>query len=344
MKKAILFCLVLPTLVIGGSFRGDANGDGVVTIGDIAFQVDYLYNGGLAPDPLLAGDANGDSRVDVSDVVQLADLLFGSGDPLEDSLTPVADDDTYDLLFIGSSYFYYNDLPNMVRQMAVGRNKTVDIQGAITSGLYLADHAVLSTTEAKINEKDWDYVILQGVGRLVAYPDSFPLDHPVYPALVTLDGKIHANCETSKTVFCLPWAYEDGMAWATGWTDLYADMQEKIYYNTLAYSDSLELVIAPVGWAWNTVLKEQGYPLHYLHVSDWNHPSLRGSYLMACAIYSTVFEEPSTGIEYSAGLPEAEVSYFQEVASEVVMDSLSLWRIYPRPEVRESYNGLQEPD
>ncbi len=28
-----------------------------------------------------------------------------------------------------------------------------------------------------------------------------------------------------------------------------------------------------------------------VHMSDWNHPSLKGSYLMACVIYSAVFQE-----------------------------------------------------
>ncbi len=327
MKKIILLCLFLPTLVIGDSIIGDANGDGVVDIGDVVFQVDYLYNGGLIPDPLSAGDATGDSNVDISDAVYLVDLILGSGTPPEERRPPVTDDTSYEILFIGSSYFNYNDLPGIMRGLVDSRNMTVDIHATGGNGLYLADHAALSTTEAKINEKDWDYVILQGVGSLTAYPDSFPTNHPVYPALQTLHSKIQANCTSTKTVFCLPWAFEDGMIWLSGWVDDYAAMQEKAYHNTLAYSDSIGFAIAPVGWAWNTVLEVQGYPLHYLHMSDWNHPSLRGSYLMACAIYSTVFQESTTGIGYTAGISTEDASYYQYVASTVVLDSLDLWNI-----------------
>ncbi len=62
---------------------------------------------------------------------------------------------------------------------------------------------------------------------------------------------------------------------------------------------------------------------------DWNHPSLKGSYLMACTIFSTVFQESSIGNTYYADLPEEDASYFQTVASNTVLDSLELWNITP---------------
>ncbi len=120
------------------------------------------------------------------------------------------------------------------------------------NGMYLSDHAENPSTEAKINEKEWDYIVLQGVGMLVAYPDSFT-QHPVYPALLTLKSKILANSETTKMVFQMPWAFEDGMTWYQGWTDTYGDMQQKIYDNTLIYSEEVGFEIAPVGWVWYAV-------------------------------------------------------------------------------------------
>jgi len=232
----------------------------------------------------------------------------------------------YEILFIGSSYFNYNDLLNLFKNLADSAGKKVDIDRKIANGLYLDDHAKSSTTELKIKEKKWDYVILQGVGSITAYPEIFT-DHPVYPALKTLQNKISENCESTKMVFCLPWAYEDGMTWLAGWTDTYEDMQIKVYENTLQYSDDLGFIIAPVGWAWNTVLKEKNYPLHYLHKSDWNHPSLKGSYLMACVIFSTIFQESSVDLPYYGGIPEEEANYFQTIASTTVLDSLDLWNI-----------------
>ena len=205
-------------------------------------------------------------------------------------------------------------------------DNTIEISTAFTNGAYLHDHASSPGTESKINEMNWDDVVLQGVGRLVAYPEYFT-DHPVYPALQTLQAKISSNSESTRMIYCLPWAYEDGMTWYQDWTDTYSDMQTEIYKNTLAYAGDIGFTFAPVGVAWKTVLEEKDFPLHYLHISDWNHPSLRGSYLMACVIYLTVFQEDLTGVTYYAGLPEEEAQYFQTVASSTVLDSLERWNI-----------------
>jgi hypothetical protein len=104
-------------------------------------------------------------------------------------------------------------------------------------------------------------------------------------------------------------------------------MQMKIYSNTLKYADDIGFMIAPVGWAWFKVLEDKNYPLHYLHLSDWNHPSLKGSYLMACVIYSSIFKESTSGTDYFSKNTKEEASYFQEVASRTVLNSPKLWRI-----------------
>jgi hypothetical protein len=234
--------------------------------------------------------------------------------------------DKLDILFIGSSYFNYNNLPLLFENIVTGAGKTVFIDQFIPSGLYLSDHANNITTEMKISERDWDYIVLQGVGRNTAYPEIFT-DHPVYPSLVTMQNKIYQNYKNTKTVFCLPWAFEDGMTWLEGWSDTYEDMQNKIYENTLKYADDLGLMIAPVGWAWKTVLIDKNYPLHYLHTNDWNHPSYRGSYLMACVIFSAIYQENSTNSKYYGGLSVDEAIYLQTIGSETVLDNLALWNI-----------------
>ncbi len=245
------------------------------------------------------------------------------------SANPKSNQDTCDVLLIGSSYFNYNNLKNLIKNLADSSNTQLYIEMHGQNGLFLADHASSTATEAKINERNWDYVILQGVGMLVAYPASFPNNHPVYPALIALRDKIHANCESTRMVFQMPWAFEDGMTWYQNWTDTFEDMQIQIYNNTLQYSEEIGFEIAPVGWAWYAVLEEFNYPLHYLHMSDWNHPSLKGSYLMACVIYASVFQESVIDNSYQAGLPEEEVVFFQTVASDIVLNNLEMWNITP---------------
>jgi len=233
---------------------------------------------------------------------------------------------TYKILFIGSSYFNFNNLPYMFENLAKNLGYELIIGQRIPNGWYLDDHANSNETEKKINEKDWDYVILQGGGPNTAYPDYF-IEHPLVPALEILKDKIYSNCESTKIVFCLPWAFEDGMTWYDNWTDTFEDMQIKILNNTLKFCQEIGLTIAPVGWSWYNVLEEMNYPLHYLHKSDWNHPSRKGSYLMACTIYSTIFLKSCVGNNYYDSIIEEEAIYFQKIASKTVFDNYSLWNI-----------------
>lgn len=64
--------------------RGDANNSGTVSVGDVSYLVDYLYERTVPPpwpDSLL-GDANCTGNITIGDISILIDHLFISGDPL----------------------------------------------------------------------------------------------------------------------------------------------------------------------------------------------------------------------------------------------------------------------
>ena len=60
-------------------FPGDSNGDGDVSLVDVVFVINYLFNSGDASDPLERSDVNCDGEVDLSDVVYLINYLFRGG-------------------------------------------------------------------------------------------------------------------------------------------------------------------------------------------------------------------------------------------------------------------------
>ena len=60
---------------------GDANGDGIVNVGDIVYLVSYLYRGGPVPDPVWVGDCTCDQVVNVGDIVHLVSYLYRGGPP-----------------------------------------------------------------------------------------------------------------------------------------------------------------------------------------------------------------------------------------------------------------------
>ena len=236
------------------------------------------------------------------------------------------------VLFIGSSYFSFNDLPQLVKKLIKEEGKDVFIDSRIINGKFLDFHAGDVTTESKINQQPWDYVILQGVCINAGYPEThqriFPPyeRHPLKSSLETLKQKILANNVNTEIIYCMPWAFEDGTTWIAGQNDTYEDMQKKIYDNVIELARELDIIISPVGWAWYEVLKDTQW-LHYLHLSDYNHPSLSGSYLMARTIYVTLYQERLEDVNYYGGLHEDDALYFQTVASQTVMNDLILWNL-----------------
>jgi len=67
-------------LAIQGRYvAGDANGDAILNVSDPIYVLNYLYQGGPAPNPLSAGDPNQDCIIDISDVIYLLNYLYKEG-------------------------------------------------------------------------------------------------------------------------------------------------------------------------------------------------------------------------------------------------------------------------
>ena len=81
---------------------------------------------------------------------------------------------------------------------------------------------------------------------------------------------------------------------------------------------------------WNSVIEDDNDAKFDLYSKDKSHPAWNGSYLMACVIFSTVFQENCTGLEFYRNLPIEIANSFQLVASNIVLDNLTLWNIISR--------------
>ena len=60
---------------------GDDNGDGIVNVGDVVYEVCYLFRNGPAPSPRAAGDVNCDGIENLGDIVYKVSYLYRSGRP-----------------------------------------------------------------------------------------------------------------------------------------------------------------------------------------------------------------------------------------------------------------------
>ena len=238
------------------------------------------------------------------------------------------------ILFLGNSYLQYNDCAGVFRSLCESGGKEVIVDHYYIMGRDLDAHIESAESEAKICSDQWDYVIVQGSSLTMAFPGTHHEIYPPYPFInlhqifKTLKTRIKENNSESVMVYVMPWGYEDGLTWIEGRDEDYFDMQKLICDNTISYGNLIPFTIAPVGWAWNSVMKVRPQ-LHYLFMSDLSHPEPRGTYLMACTIYSTIFRERSSGFTYIDGITAAEAKHFQNVGSGIVLNDLELWNIEP---------------
>jgi hypothetical protein len=58
---------------------GDANADGTVNISDAVFIINYIFAGGLPPDPYEAANVNCHETVNISDAVWIINYIFVGG-------------------------------------------------------------------------------------------------------------------------------------------------------------------------------------------------------------------------------------------------------------------------
>ncbi len=236
------------------------------------------------------------------------------------------------VLFIGSSYLAFNDVPDLFKGFARKAGEEVYVRSRLLLGQDLDYFAADAWTTQLLRERDWDFVVLQGGAQNVAYPSGHATisgsgSHPVYPALSELKRKATELSPGTRVVYMMPWAFEDGMLWVEGMTDDYGAMQLKIRATTLKWGGELGLVVAPVGMAFYEVMTTWNPPEHFLFDNDWNHASKEGSFLAAATLFCSVFARSAAELSYKWDLGAALARDLRGVASRTVMDSLALWNI-----------------
>ena len=215
------------------------------------------------------------------------------------------------VLFIGNSYTFVNDLPEMFAELAEAGQHPVMVGSSAQGGWSLAMHTQSKDTVDLLNSTKWTYVILQEQSQI---PSVETLrTQKMYPAARTLVKQIRKKEATP--LFFLTWAHRTGWP-AYGMND-YESMQERIDQGYEQIARELNVSLVPVGYAWRNAIKQ--YPELTLWQEDGSHPSEEGTYLAACVFYATLFQESPVGISYWADLPKETAARLQTSASDTVL-------------------------
>lgn len=192
------------------------------------------------------------------------------------------------VLFVGNSYTYFNNLPQLLAGLAASakpsqmiETEMVTVGGATLKLLWSGGKPQTALASGK-----WDYVVLQeqstlGLARVVdgipqiGDPKNF---HDSVRLIVPEIKKAGA-----KPLLYMTWARKDS-----------PDKQPLLTEAYQSIGKELGDTVAPVGLAWQAALKAR--PNLELHVADKSHPTPVGSYLAACVFYATLFGKSPEGL------------------------------------------------
>lgn len=245
--------------------------------------------------------------------------------------SPAHGQDSYSALFIGNSYTASNNLPQLVRDVALSAGDTLVFDSNTPGGFRLIDHTANTTTQNKIMQGNWDFVILQGQSQEpITQSGVFESGAGGLRSLV----KEHNPC--AMLMPYMTWGRENGDT-----TDncfffpvmcTYEGMDTTLMHRYLDVTDILSGEVAPVSVVWRYL--RQNYPSIDLYTADGSHPSLAGSYAAACTFYTSIFKKDPTLITFDSGLDATTANTIRDAARTIVFDQLSMWDFTKPPEAR----------
>lgn len=236
------------------------------------------------------------------------------------------------VLFLGNSYTYVNDLPKMIEDIAKNEGKVFKHESVTPGGCTLFQHVESQNSLSQIRKGNWDYVVLQEQSQLPVI--DYYRHNTLKPSYKALYDSIMLYNPKAKVVAYLTWGrryggqqcvnFGEGLYCSADFID-FNHMQDTL---TAAYCENAYATnsyVAPVGEAWRAALSTN--PEIVLHSSDNSHPSYDGSYLAACVFYSVFWNESPVGIYHSTQIDDAKAAILQNTANEVVFDNLEKWNL-----------------
>jgi len=196
------------------------------------------------------------------------------------------------VLFIGNSYTYYNNLPEVFMKLAqAGGAGKVETAMVAPGGWRLKDHWEKGDAHRVLRERRWKCVVLQ---------DQSQLGTNCY-----FEGKPHVGSDELFRPFAENWGVEIQDVGAVPiffltWARKAAPQdQAALNYAYFHAAKETSSKVAPVGIAW-ALVREQ-HPEIDLYVADGSHPSPAGTYLAACTLYAAVFGLDPDGLPAKVG-------------------------------------------
>lgn len=226
------------------------------------------------------------------------------------------------VLFIGNSMTFYNDMPILFRNIAEAKGRELNVELFTKGGIGLAQHVVDAEVFQIIASRQWDKVVLQpGTSESVGL--SLSTDSVASLVRQLIDSIKIGNVDAKVVIYEI----SNGIASngnGAGNYDHYFYTQGIIKDSVTNIARLAGVPFAPVGECFR-----EHYAAHHdlmLHNSFNDvHPNLKGSYLAACAIYETLYEEYVVPCDFYSSLIEEDALYLQAITDLVVLPRKEEW-------------------
>jgi hypothetical protein len=198
-----------------------------------------------------------------------------------------------EVLFVGNSYVYGNNLPEVFVRVAVGAGlESPHITVHAPGGQTLAG-AATNAELLKILDRQFDVIILQEQSQIPAKAEAdLRVRRSFLDACRSLSGRVHQHDPNTTIVLYQTWARHSSV-WkqpkeVEGCGANPDEMQKRL---SRWYAEAGRLIgarVAPVGDAWLANYHD-AHPL-MLHAADGSHPAPTGTYLAALVLVGTVYD------------------------------------------------------
>lgn len=226
-----------------------------------------------------------------------------------------------EVLFVGNSYTYVNNLPDLINQIAIDKGNQLMYESHTPGGATLAQHASNSNVQYLLNTNEWDFVVLQEQSQYPAFP-PFQVASEVYPYAESLCNDIYESADCVKPIFFMTWGRENGdIQNCKNYPPIctYEGMQDRLIESYTEMAQSNQSLLAPVGIAWKE-LRENFTEIN-LYASDGSHPSIHGSYLAACVFYSIIFNDSPQSSFIPDGISDLEAEQIQSTVLNMLSET-----------------------
>ena len=235
----------------------------------------------------------------------------------------------YNVLFLGNSYTYANDLPGTIKSLLVNTEHSLSYQSNAPGGYCFFQHVDNQTSLELIRQGNWDFVVLQEQSQMPSI--DFYRYNCMYPAATQLRDSIKKYNPCADVVFYMTWGRRDGgqqcedYGQGTYCSEAFSDyfhMQDTMTRSYHQITAQLRQVVAPAGEAWRSIKQSTDIELFS---GDGSHPSIYGTYLTACVFYATFWKESPEGLPHPETITDDEALAMQRAASDVVFKSGIQW-------------------